>query len=173
MTRYDKRSVAYHWISAALILTLWLLGQNIDWFSRGDPRVYARSMHILLGVILGLIIALRLMWRRTGGAQLPPASAGLQGRLAIGVHHLLYALVTAIVLVGLACVWIRGDNIFNLFKLPVFDPSNPELRHTAVGLHGLLANILLALSACHAAAALWHHLIVKDKVLARMLPFLK
>ena len=170
MLTYDRRTIVYHWLSAALVITLWLLGQAIDWFPRGDARVYARSTHILLGVILAVTLFLRLRWRFTGGQKLPLAVEGIQGKAAVGVHHLLYLLVSAIVLIGLACVWIRGDNIFNLFKVPVFDAENKELRHQAVELHGLLANGLLLLSMAHAAAALWHQFIRKDGVLTRMIP---
>ena len=135
--------------------------------------MYARSFHIALGVLLAVVLVLRIYWRRTGGAQLPAADAGLQGRLAIGVHHLLYLLLVAIVVLGLASVWFRGDMIFGLFKVPVFDANNPALRHNAVELHGLLANILLIVSALHGAAALWHHFFIKDAVLARMVPWLQ
>ncbi|MFZ6723284.1 cytochrome b/b6 domain-containing protein [Undibacterium sp. Ji49W] len=56
------------------------------------------------------------------------------------------------------------------FTVPAFDPANKELRHDVVELHGLFANILLALATFHAAAALWHGLVKKDGVLRRMLP---
>jgi cytochrome b561 len=167
---YDRRTIVLHWLSAALIAALWLAGQSIDWFPRGTPRVMARSLHIGLGALLGLLLLWRLNWRRGGGRQLPPAQAGLGGRTAIGVHHLLYLLALLTVLVGLACVWIRGDNLFNLVTVPAFDPGNKALRHDAVELHELLANALLILAGLHAAAALWHHRVLKDGVLRRMWP---
>ena len=37
--------------------------------------------------------------------------------------------------------------------------------------HELIAYALVALVAAHAAAALWHHLVLKDHTLRRMLPF--
>jgi len=167
---YDRRSIALHWLSALLIAGLWLAGQSIDWFPRGTPRVMARSLHIGLGVVLGLLLLWRIYWRRHGGLQLPPAQGGLAGRTAIGVHHLLYLLALLTVLVGAACVWIRGDNLFNLYTVPAFDPGNKALRHDAVELHELCANALLMLAGLHAAAALWHHWKLKDGVLRRMWP---
>ena len=118
---------------------------------------------------MAVVVVLRLLWRRSGGTTLP-AEPGLQGKAAVGVHHLLYLLLVAIVVIGLACVWIRGDTIFWVLKIPAFDPANKELRESAVDLHGLVANILLAVAALHACAALWHHLVVKDGVLLRMWP---
>ena len=170
---YDSRTVFLHWLSAALVLLLWTLGQSIDWFPRGAPRVTVRSLHITLGVLLALVLVVRVAWRRSGGVKLAAADPGLAGKAAVGVHHLLYLLLLGAVVLGLASVWIRGDTLFNLFTVPAFDPGNKELREQAVDLHGLVANCLLGLAALHGAAALWHHLRLKDGVLRRMWPGLK
>lgn len=169
-TTYDRRTIAYHWISAALVLGLWIVGQCIDFFPRGTPRVTVRSLHISFGLILGAIVIARIAWRFKGGTVLPHADPGLQGTVAVAAHRLLYLLMLAIVVVGVSAVWIRGDNFFNLFTVPAFDPDNKALRHDVVELHGLLANILLAVASLHAAAALFHHYVRKDGVLRRMLP---
>jgi cytochrome b561 len=166
---YDSRTIALHWLTALLVIALWTVGQTIDFFPRGAPRITARSLHISAGVLLGLLLVVRIAWRRRGGLTLPPAP-GLAGRAAVGLHHLLYLLLAAVVIAGLASVWIRGDTLFNLFTVPAFDPANKELRETAVDLHGLLANLLLAGAGLHAAAALWHHHVMKDGVLRRMWP---
>lgn len=167
---YDRRTILFHWLSAFLVMGLWVIGQTIDFFPKGTPRITVRSLHISFGILLGVVLILRLIWRRTSGTRLPAADPGMLGKLAVGIHHLLYLLMVAIVIIGVAAVWIRGDNLFNLYTVPAFDPANKELRHDVVELHGLLANILLALAAFHAAAALWHGLVKKDGVLRRMLP---
>ncbi|MDE1489244.1 hypothetical protein JSY31_23825, partial [Xenorhabdus bovienii] len=89
-------------------------GHLIDFFPKGAPRINMRSAHIACGVLLGLILIARLLWRRTGGTQLPQANKGMADKAAVGVHHLLYLMMGVTVLVGVACVWIRGDNLFNL-----------------------------------------------------------
>ena len=172
-TVYDSKAIFYHWVSAALILTLWLLGENLDFFAKGDPRVFARSTHIALGFVLAIILALRLKWKIGGATKLPQAVPGLIGKLAVGTHHIFYLLIACIIAVGVAAVWVRGDHIFNLFKVPAFDPSNKQLREEVVDLHGLLANALLILAAGHSLLAIWHHVILKDGVLKRMWPNLK
>jgi cytochrome b561 len=86
------------------------------------------------------------------------------------MHHLLYATLVAVVVIGLACVWIRGDAVFNWLTVAAFDPGNKALRHNAVDLHSLLANLLLTLAGIHAIAAAWHYRVLKDGVLQRMLP---
>nr|WP_316642670.1 cytochrome b/b6 domain-containing protein [uncultured Roseateles sp.] len=169
---YDARTIRMHWLTAALVVGLWTLGQCIDFFPKGLPRITARSLHISFGVALALLLVARLVWRVRQGVKLAPAP-GLAGRLAVVMHYLLYLLLAAVVVIGIACVWIRGDNLFNLFTVPAFDPSNEDLREEAVDLHGLMANLLLFAAGLHAAAAVWHHLVIKDGVLRRMWPRLK
>ena len=170
---YDSKTISYHWISAGGILALWFIGQNIDSFAKGDPRVMVRSIHIVIGLMLAVLFILRLKWKVQGGTKLPQATPGVLGKLATGTHHLLYLMMGLTIVVGIVSVWIRGDNIFNLFQIPAFDPGNKELRRNTNDLHELLANALLVLAAGHALIAIWHHKIVKDGVLKRMWPSLK
>lgn len=168
---YDRPTITLHWLTAALVLALWLMGQTIDWFPKGTPRVFARSTHISLGVALAIVLVARLSWRLGGrSVHVPPAGLGWLDKLATAMHWLLYALLIATVAVGIANTWVRGDTIFNLFKIPAFDPGNKDLKKTVEGLHELAANTLLAVALFHAAAALLHHYFWKDDVLRRMLP---
>ena len=41
---YDRRTIVYHWASAALVLGLWIAGQCIDFFPKGTPRITVRSL---------------------------------------------------------------------------------------------------------------------------------
>lgn len=167
--RYDRRTILLHWTSAILVVLMWLAGQTIDFFPKGTPRITVRSLHISVGLLLAAVLALRIGWRVRGGARLP-AAPGPAGAAARAMHVLLYLLLSAAILVGIACVWIRGDTLFNMFTVPAFAPGNTALRHDAVDLHGLLANCLLAAAALHMLAALWHQFIRKDGLLLRMWP---
>ncbi|MGE5622640.1 MAG: cytochrome b [Bacillota bacterium] len=167
---YDARSIRLHWATALLVILLWCLGETIDWFPRGPARVTMRSLHISLGVILGVVIAYRIWWRSTGGLRLPAAETGRLQSLATAVHFMLYVGVVAAVVFGIANVWVRGDTIFNLFTIPKFDPTNKPLREMVEELHETAANALIVLAAFHVAAALAHHYLWKDQVLRRMLP---
>lgn len=167
---YDARTIALHWTSAALVLALWTLGQCIDFFPKGAPRVGARSTHIALGFCLAIVIIVRIAWRARHGARLPPAGSGIAARLATWAHYLLYALVTTVAALGITCAFLRGDSIFGLFSMPALVGRDSELRESAVDLHGTVANVLLALAALHAAAAVYHHRILRDGVLRRMWP---
>lgn len=165
--RYDDTTIRLHWLSAALVLILWLLGETVDWFSRGDPRVFARSTHIALGMVLALLLAWRIVWRMTRGRRLPAAELGRMHMASTLVHFALYGLLVCAVVAGIANVWVRGDNIFNLFTVPAFDPGNRDLRGRVEELHETFANALLILALFHAAAGAWHYL-RRDGIMARM-----
>ena len=167
---YDSTTIFLHWLSAALVIGLWLAGQSIGFFPRGAPRLTVRSLHIVVGAALAIVLLLRLLWRQTRGTRLATTDAGLLGLSATAMHHLRYALLIGVVVIGFACVWIRGDTVFNWFTVPAFDPGNKALRHNAVELHAWVANLLLTLAGIHAIAAAWHHRVLKDGVLQRMLP---
>ena len=167
--RYDKRTIGLHWASATLVVLLWCVGQSIDWFPKGTPRISVRSGHILFGVVLGLLLLFRIWWRSTGGRKLPPAAMTGQQRLASLLHIGLYLLLLTTVSLGIANVWVRGDTIFRLFTVPEFAPGNRELREQVEDAHALVANTVAAAAALHAAIALYHHYVRRDGVLRRML----
>lgn len=170
---YDKKTIHYHWITAALILALWLIGQNIDSFAKGGPKELVRSIHIFFGVILSIVFVFRLRWKIVGGQKLPQAVPGLLGKVAIGVHHLLYLLIALTILIGMFSVWVRGDLIFNFIHIPAFDPSDIPLRKQVEHLHEYFANSLFVLASGHGLMAIWHQFVLKDGVLKRMWPTLK
>jgi len=82
----------------------------------------------------------------------------------------LYALLVAMVLVGMFLAWTRGDSIFNLFSIPAFDPGNRALADQVQEVHATIAWLILALAGLHASATLVHRCLWHDGVLGRMLP---
>ena len=168
--RYDRTTIAFHWVTALLVVTQWLGAQTIDWFPRGPLRVDARSVHISLGVALAAILGARIVWRLSQGRRLPLADNGALNVVAKGTHWALYTLLIAMVAVGLFLVWTRGDSIFNLFSVPAYDPGKRALAHRTQDIHALLGWAILALAGLHAAAALVHRYLWRDGVLDRMLP---
>src|ERR1700693_5049110 len=63
--RHDRATIALHWISALLVVVLWMIGQTVDVFPDGPLRIDYRSVHIVLGVALGAVLLARLGWRVT------------------------------------------------------------------------------------------------------------
>src|ERR1700733_6297214 len=169
--RHDPTTIAFHWISAALVAVLWTIGQTVNFVPSGPLRIDYRSVHIVLGVALGAILLARLGWRLTRRETLPPIDRGFLLVIARITHWLLYALLIVAVGLGLANVWVRGEVIFNLFQVPAYDPENRALVRLIGGWHALAANTVVIIAGVHAAAALFHHYILRDATLRRMLPW--
>jgi len=167
---YDGISILLHWLTAALVVVLWTLGQTIDFFPKGAPRIDARSTHILLGATLGIVLLVRMLWRASAGRRLPLASSGWVGVTAKVVHYGLYILVAVTVGLGIFNAWQRGDVLFNLYTIPKLVPGDLALKRALEELHGDFADGVLIVAGLHAAAALAHHYLLRDRVLRRMLP---
>jgi cytochrome b561 len=168
---YDRLTIWLHWATVALVVALWIVGQTGDWLPRGPLQTNYWSMHIVFGFTLAVVLAWRAVWRLTGGRRLPPVGPPLLQALAKTVHYLLYALMAAVVVLGIVNAFVRGYNLFDLTHLPQI--GDRALRRPITDWHGLLANILLALAALHALAALAHRAVLRDGVLRRMMPWLK
>jgi cytochrome b561 len=168
--RYDRPTIVFHWVTAVLVVMQWLGAQTIDWFPRGPLRVDARSVHITFGMLLAAVLVGRLIWRLTGGRRLPLADRGTLNIVAKGTHWGLYAMLVAMVLVGVFLTWTRGDSIFNLFNIPAYDPGNKGLSDQVQEIHVTIGWLILGLAGLHAGAALVHHYLWHDSVLNRMLP---
>jgi cytochrome b561 len=169
-TRYDGVSILLHWLTAALVVILWTLGQTIDFFPKGAPKIDARSTHIVLGATLGIVLLVRMSWRAGAGRRLPLANSGWLGVTAKLVHYGLYILVGVTVVLGIFNAWQRGDVLFSLYTIPKLVPGDLVLKRALEALHADFADAVVIVAGLHAAAALAHHYLLRDRVLRRMLP---
>lgn len=167
--RYDPRTIALHWWVAGLIVFQWIGAHTIDWFPVGPWRVDARSVHIVTGVLLTVLLLVRVHWRLTRGRRLPPANSGVLQLLARTMHIALYFTVAAIVTLGLFTAWIRGDSLFGLAQIPHFGSYAPEARHqfanAVAGWHRFAANLVLVLAGGHMVMAIVHAVLHPDRAL--------
>jgi cytochrome b561 len=169
--RHDPVTIVLHWVTAALVGTLWTIGQTVDVFPNGPLRIDYRSIHIMFGAILAVVIVARLAWRLARRVELPPIDHGLLLVIARVTHWALYVLLVVTVGLGIPYAWARGDSIFNVFMIPQMVPGDRALAHQIGDWHALAANALLIVAGVHAAAALFHHYILRDETLRRMLPW--
>lgn len=169
--RHAPTTIVLHWLTALLVVALWTIGQTIDFAPKGALRVDYRSLHMTLGVSLGIVLILRLFWRATRGGMLSPLQHGLWLMIARATHYLLYGLMLVTVLLGILNVWARGDSIFNLIQVAQWHPGDNAFRHTMEERHALFANLVLIVAGLHSAAALFHHFVLRDATLRRMLPW--
>lgn len=167
--RYDRTTIALHWATALLVAILWILGQTADRFpDHGWANVALWSTHVVLGFALAALIVWRVGWRSTRGRALPAADTGALHALAKATHSGLYLLLATVVALGIVNAFVRGYSLYGLVHLP--QVGDRAWRHPVTQWHGLAANVVLALAGFHAAAALVHHTVLGDGLIARMTP---
>lgn len=165
---YDRCTIALHWLTAALVTVLWLIGTFLeDLLPKGTLRSEVWSAHFDLGLVLAVALLAFLAWRRTKGRRLPVEDPGLLHRVAKATHAGLYLLLLVIIALGIANAFVRGVHLLGPVDLPKV--GDPEWRRPLTHWHGLAANLLMVLAIFHAAAALVHHYLWHDTVLRRML----
>ena len=166
---YDRTTIALHWLTAGLVLVLWLIGTFLeDLLPKGALRSGVWSAHFDLGLVLAVVLVALLTWRQTRGRQLPVEDPGPLHRVAKITHATLYGLLLVIIGLGLANAFVRGVQLLGPIGLPKL--GDPAWRRPLTHWHGLAAHFLMAFSFFHAAAALVHHYLWHDAVLRRMLP---
>ena len=164
---YDRTTILLHWTTAILVVLLWISGQTADWIPHGPVNTDYWSVHVVLGFALAVVIAWRIIWRSSRGRKLRAADTGFLQVLAEARHHGLYLLLLIVIVLGVVNAFVRGYNLFDLASLPQI--GDRALRKPITHWHGLAANALLGLAAIHAVAALFHHYVLRDSALARML----
>lgn len=169
--RYDPTARFFYWTMAGLITVVFALSFAFDAVPKGTEYVLVQ-LHMIAGLLILALYAARLAWRI--GHRPPPADpqiGPLMTRVARIGHFVLYVLMLAAPLVGVAVIFLRGRGIdFGVFTVPSPLAANRTAAGSAKELHELLAWGLMALAAGHAAVAIWHHRVRHDGVLLRMMP---
>lgn len=171
LERYDGAAVLFHWIIAALIVFLGVLGLLFDDLPR-QARPFWINLHGSVGLVYLALVVARLVWRiGHRSPRLPPDVGEFARRTSFAVHNLLYALMLATPALGVvAYVWHGRSFDYGLFQLNFGVASNREVFHPAEEIHQWLAYSLFALAALHILGALWHQFVKRDGLLLRILP---
>ncbi|MCL2657884.1 MAG: cytochrome b [Betaproteobacteria bacterium] len=175
-TAYTRTAIVLHWLIAVLILVAFPVGLYMVGLKLSPQKLAIYSWHKWAGMTVLALMVLRLIWRMTHRPPaLPDSMRPLEKRLAQLVHWMLYLLMVAVPLAGWLFSSAKGFPVvwFGVLPLPDLvgkDAALAEILHAA---HEVLAWTLIVLVAGHAAAAIKHHVVARDDVLTRMLPFLK
>lgn len=172
-TRYALPLRMLHWITVALIVVVYLLAEFRGYLPReGGQRALAMQWHMFLGLFVLLLVLPRIGLRLAQPAPpiLPPP-ARLLHWAALATHLLLYAFLIVQPILGL----ITAQSAERAVVIPLTDWALPalvgrdnDLHETAEELHEWLGTAFYFVIGLHAAAALWHHFVVRDNTLRRM-----
>ena len=166
-------AMTIHWVTAFTVIGLFALGLWMveltyydDWYKQ------APFIHKSIGILLFLLTAFRLIWRTNNTTPTSLAThKDWEKRLAHITHVLLYALLFCLMISGylISTADGRSVSVFGWFEIPAFIYGIEHQEDIAGEIHFYIAVILVSLASMHAAAALKHHFIDKDKTLKHML----
>jgi cytochrome b561 len=171
--RYGAVSQAFHWVTAVLVAAAYVLGEGGP-----ESRVYsaARSgdlaWHETLGILVFAVVLARVLWRLVDRAPAGPPMAMWMEWSARAVHWLLYGLLVAIPATAIIGAYLEGHpvTLLGIGEIGPFLGSSHDLGQTITDLHTTLGSFIVWVAGLHAAAALYHHFVMKDRVLVSMLP---
>jgi len=172
--RYTTTAIGLHWIVVALIGAAWALGLTMVDLPLSPQKLKVYSWHKWIGVTIFLVALARLAWRAVHPAPaMPPSMPAWQIRAAAASHALLYALILAIPLSGWLFSSASGVPVvyLGLVQLPDLVGRDKALAGLLKQVHVVLNWTLFVTACIHVAAALKHHFVDRDDVLARILPF--
>ena len=168
---YTRTAVVLHWLIAVLLLSQFAFGWLLDDIPRNTPaRGYWINLHKSFGVVIGLLIVLRIVWRLRHA---PPPALPMptwQRRAAGFSHVAMYVCMLLMPLSGyLASNFSKhGIKLFNAVKLAPWGGDDKVLYAVFNQTHKITAVLLASLIAVHLLAVIKHALIDRDRLLARM-----
>lgn len=172
-TRYGPLAIGIHWLMLLLFIAVYGTIELRELFEKGsDPREALKTWHFMLGLLVFILVWLRIAVRLSGPTPLiQPAIPRLQEISAKLLHLALYALMIGMPLTGWLLLSAAGKPIpFFGLQLPALIAESKDLAGQIKELHVAVGTTGYFLIGLHALAALYHHFILRDNTLTRMLP---
>lgn len=172
---YTRTAMILHWLIALFVfgqisLGLWMIG-----IPKSPPgiRAWWFNVHKSIGITLGVLILVRLLWRLTHSAPPLPSTLPDWQRIAAKASHVaLYVCMVTMPLAGyLGSSFTKYPILYFGMRLPHWGWDAPALKDLCSQVHLVTATVFITLIAIHVAAALKHLLIKRDGVFQRMWPW--
>jgi cytochrome b561 len=173
--RYTRAAIALHWLTAILVVANLLLGISMVGLPISPRKLHWYLWHKSIGITIFALTSGRLAWRALHRPPPPVPMPSWQRRAAVVSHALLYVLLFITPISGWIYSSATGVQVVYLgtFPLPNLVPKDKALADALRLVHVGFNSLLFAVVCIHVVAALKHHFVDRDTVLARMLPILR
>ena len=169
--RYSFAMRSLHWLVFLGATIAVVAVETHEFFPKGSAmRAALITVHESAGLSVFAVMLLRLLARVSQPVPAPPGGSRLMERAASGTHLVLYVLMLGMPVLGvLALAWGgKAIQFYGLaWNLPV--ETNKPISKLAMDFHETGATFVYIFVGLHAAAALWHQFVLKDRLLRRMI----
>jgi len=171
---YGSLAKFLHWSIVILIIAQYFIAESADELPDGLEKLSLVSWHKSFGMLVLILALVRVGWRLANRGAPAPVPMPRQQRVAAAAGHgLLYLLVFAQPISGWAMSSAANYpvSLFGWFQFPALVGANHDLHELLEEVHEAIFYVLVVVATLHAAAAIYHHVWMKDNALRRMLPF--
>jgi cytochrome b561 len=172
-SRYGALSRGLHWLMLLLFVAVYASIELREVFEKGsEARDALKAWHFMLGMLVLVLVWPRIAARFSGPTpEISPKPPAMQEMASKLLHVALYAFMIVMPLLGWAVLSAGGKHIpFFGLELPPLMGADKALAKSLKEVHETIGDVGYFLIGVHAAAALYHHFIVHDNTLLRMLP---
>ena len=171
--RYGSLSIALHWVMLLLLASVYACMELRGNFPKGSGlREGLKTWHFMLGLSVLLLVSVRVAARFLGTVpRIEPAAPEWQIKVAKLMHLALYGLMIGMPILGWLILSADGRPVpFFGAQLPPLIGESVAVAEWAEEIHEAGGTVGYVLVGLHAAAALFHHYVMRDNTLRRMLP---
>lgn len=172
-SRYSWPLIGLHWLTLLLIVAAYVLASMLEDMTLSPLKLKLYAWHKWVGMSVLMLLPLRLFLRFVDRFDHRHELTALEVKASAAMHGALYLLLIAVPVFGWLHSSAAGFSVvwFGVLPLPDLVGKDKALSELFKELHEGSVNLLVGLVVAHAAAALYHHHIRRDGVLARMAPW--
>ena len=171
--RYGSLSIGLHWVMLLLLIAVYACIELRVFFPKGsDLRTALKTWHFMLGVSVFVLVSIRLTVHLINPVDLiESAMPGWSTFISKLMQITLYIFMIGMPLAGWLLLSAEGKPIpFFGLQLPALISENKDLAELIKEIHATSGTVGYFLIGLHALAALFHHYVLKDNTLRRVLP---
>ena len=159
-----------HWLTLVLVIAAFASIELRELFEKGtENRELFKFVHFQIGAMLFVLTLMRLFNTKFNPAPAMVQMDKLKTLAAQGMHLALIGCLIMMPVLGISVLIAEAKDVTVLgFELPHLMEKNKDTAHFIEDIHETLGSIFMLLIFVHAAAAIWHHRIVKDDTLKKM-----
>ena len=170
-TGYGWISIALHWLTAIIILTLWFIGSSIQ----ADVAAGSQStlqLHTSIAISAYVLLWARIVWRFMQGHPGPlTEQAGVFHTIGKYAHYIILIAVAIMLISGPLMVWSRGEviHVFDWFTIP--GPFGPNMNFFlfAHAVHVWCSRVIIVGTLLHLGGVYKHAAFNQDGTFGKML----